>query len=333
MTDPHRPIDMQALRIFLATAQDCNMSRAAVRLGVSQSAVSQSVRLLEENFGAPLLNRASRPLTLTPAGVALAHRGRVLLEESLNLRGAVIEASRGIKPSLRIGLVDSFAATCGVPLVQQMLRDTAQLSVRTGLTPNLSEALVRRELDMVISSRPLDVDGMRNHLLMTEEFFVIAPVFEDGDTRAVPVCRTVADLPRLARALPIVRFNQQSHFGEQAERALRRLNLTLPRRLEVDTADTLTAMVAGGIGWAITTPLCLLQGAHFAHAVRHDVVAGLGAQRHLYLHARAGEFDALAEETFACIGEILRSRIADDLRAIKPELAELIHLHPWSERV
>jgi len=332
MTDKHRPIDMQALRIFLATAQDCNMSRAAVRLGISQSAVSQSVRLLEENFGAPLLNRASRPLTLTPAGVALAYRGRMLLEESLNLRGAVIEASRGIKPSLRLGLVDSFAATCGVPLVQQMLRDTAQLSVRTGLTPNLSEALVRRELDMVISSRPLDVDGMRNHLLMTEEFFVIAPV-ADTPERAVPVCRTVADLPLLARALPIVRFNQQSHFGEQAERALRRLNLTLPRRLEVDTADTLTAMVAGGIGWAITTPLCLLQGAHFAHAVRHDVVAGLGAQRHLYLHARVGEFDALAEETFARIVEILRSRIADALAAIKPELSELIHLHPWSERV
>ena len=102
-----RPIDMQALRVFVATAQDCNMSKAAERLGISQSAVSQSVRLLEESFGAPLLNRSARPLTLTPAGVALFNRGRVLLEEALNLRGAVIEASQGIKPSLRIGLVDS----------------------------------------------------------------------------------------------------------------------------------------------------------------------------------------------------------------------------------
>jgi len=308
------------------------MSKAAARLGISQSAVSQSVRLLEENFGAPLLNRASRPLTLTPAGVALAHRGQVLLEESLNLRGAVIEASQGIKPNLRIGLVDSFAATCGASLVQQLLRDTAQLSVRTGLTPNLSEALVRRELDIVISSRPLDVDGMRNHLLMTEEFFVIAPLFEDGSPQTAPVCRTVADLPMLARALPIVRFNQQSHLGEQAERALRRLHLSLPRRVEVDTADTLTAMVAGGIGWAITTPLCLLQGAHFAHAVRYDLVEGLGAQRHLYLHARAGEFDALAQDTFERIGEILQSRIAPALHAIEPALSTLIHRKPWSER-
>src|SRR5499433_1479765 len=118
----NRPIDMQALRVFLTTAQDCNMSKAAKRLGITQSAVSQSIRLLEENFGAPLLNRSARPLRLTPAGIALFNRGRGLLEEALNLRGAVIEASRGIKPSLRVGLVDSFAATCGTPMVQQLLR-------------------------------------------------------------------------------------------------------------------------------------------------------------------------------------------------------------------
>ena len=136
-----RPIDMQALRIFLATAQDCNMSKAAERLGITQSAVSQSVRLLEDSLGAVLLNRTARPLTLTAAGVALVHRGAALLDQAMNLRGAVIEASKGIKPSLRVGLVDSFAATCGTPLVQQLLRGTAQLSVRTGLTPNLAEAL------------------------------------------------------------------------------------------------------------------------------------------------------------------------------------------------
>ena len=137
----NRPIDMQALRVFLAAAEDCSMSKAAKRLGISQSAVSQSVRLLEDNFGSALLNRSARPLTLTPAGTALFNKGRVLLEQALNLRGAVIEASQGIKPSLRLGLVDSFAATCGTPLVQQLLYNTAQLSVRTGLTPKLGEEL------------------------------------------------------------------------------------------------------------------------------------------------------------------------------------------------
>lgn len=323
----NRPIDMQALRVFLATAQDCNMSKAAERLGISQSAVSQSIRLLEENFGAPLLNRSARPLTLTPAGIALFNRGRVLLEEALNLRGSVIEASRGIKPSLRVGLVDSFAATCGTPLVQQLLRNTAQLSVRTGLTPNLGEALARRELDLVISTRSLDLDGMANHLLMSERFFVIAP------KDSMPVCHSVADITALARVLPIVRFNQQSHLGEQTERALRRVGLNPPRRLEVDTADTLTSMVAGGIGWAITTPLCLLQGARSAASVRHDFVAELNAERKVYLHVRKGEYGSLGKETFEIVCAILENHISGELKAINPLLPGLIQIHPWSENV
>lgn len=323
-TAEKRPIDMQALRVFLATAQDCNMSKAAERLGISQSAVSQSLRLLEENIGTPLLNRSARPLTLTSAGIALFNRGRILLEEAMNLRGAVIEASQGIKPSLRVGLVDSFAATCGTPLVQGLLRSTTQLSVRSGLTPNLGEALARRELDLVVSSRSLDQDGIANYVLMSETFFVIAP-------KDAPKCRNVADITALARALPIVRFNQQSHLGEQVERALRRIGLSLPRRLEVQTADTLTSMVAGGLGWAITTPLCLLQGARSAATVRLDMPADLNAERKLYVHVRKGEYGTLGKEAFDMLGSILDNQIKYELKAINFRLPDLVQTHAWSE--
>ena len=324
MTDT-RPIDMQALRVFVATARDCNMSKAAVRLGISQSAVSQSVRLLEESFGAPLLNRSARPLTLTAAGLALFNRGRTLLDEAMNLRGAVIEASKGIKPSLRVGLVDSFAATCGTQMVRQLLCGTAHLSVRTGLTPTLDEALSRRELDLVVSSRALEMEGMANYLLMSEQFIVIAP------KNNFPACRNVADLAALARSLPIVRFNQQSHLGEQVERALRRVGLNPQRRLEVETADTLTSMVAGGLGWAITTPLCLLQGARSASLVRQGYVADLNAERRMFLHVRKGEYDILGRETFELIGSILNNHIKSELKAINSSLPDLIEVHPWSE--
>lgn len=303
------------------------MSKAAKRLGVSQSAVSQSIRLLEENLGAPLLNRSARPLTLTPAGIALYNRGRLLLEEALNLRAGVIEASKGIKPSLRLGLVDSFAATCGTPLVNQLLRSAAQLSVCTGLTPNLGEALARRELDLVITTRTLDMDGMANYLLLSERFIVIAPKHNS------PACRSLADLKNLSRALPIVRFNQQSHLGEQVERALRRAGVTPPRRLEVDNADTLTSMVAGGIGWAVTTPLCLLQGSRSASAVRIDFVPQLNAERKVFLHARKGEYGSLAKTCFDAIVGILQGQIATELGAINPHLPSHLETYSWNGNV
>lgn len=300
------------------------MSKAAERLGITQSAVSQSVRLLEESFGTPLLNRSVRPMTITAAGLALVNRGAILLNQAMNLRGAVIEASKGIKPNLRVGLVDSFAAVCGTPLVQELLRGTAQLSVRTGLTPNLAEALARRELDLVISTRYLDIDGMANHLLMSEQFFVIAP------RGYALVCRSVSDLVKLSKQLPIVRFNVQSHLGEQVETALRRLGISPARRLEVETADTLTSMVAGGIGWAVTTPLCLLQGARSAGAVRQNFVPELNAQRKLYLHVRKGEYDELGKQAFELAGSILDGYVRSELKALNPSLPNLVELHPWS---
>ncbi|WP_156226344.1 LysR family transcriptional regulator [Herbaspirillum chlorophenolicum] len=319
-----RLIDMQALRIFVATAQDCNMSRTAKKLGISQSAVSQTIRMLEDSVGAPLLNRTVRPLTLTPAGIALFNRGRALLDDACNIRSAVLDASREAKPSLRIGLVDSFAATCGTHLVQQLLQVTNQLAVRTGLTPNLGEALARRELDLVISSRQLDLEEIQSQPLMSERFMLIAPP-------SAPKCRVAADIATLEKALPIIRFNRQSHLGEQAERALRRIDVNPSHRLEVDTADTLTAMVAGGLGWAVTTPLCLLQGARSAAAVRVDVIEDLNEERTLYLHTRQGqgEYGVLGKEIFGLVQAILDSQVTGELREIDPALPAMTTIHSW----
>ncbi|WP_312933281.1 LysR family transcriptional regulator [Pseudomonas sp.] len=59
-------IDMYAVQVFIAVAETGSMSGAAVRLGISQSGVSQMVRQLEEELGVILINRSTRPMTLTP---------------------------------------------------------------------------------------------------------------------------------------------------------------------------------------------------------------------------------------------------------------------------
>ena len=165
---------------------------------------------------------------------------------------------------------------------------------------------------------------MANHLLMSEQFFVIAP------RGHALVCRSASDLVKLSKQLPIVRFNVQSHLGEQVETALRRLGISPARRLEVETADTLTSMVAGGIGWAVTTPLCLLQGARSAGAVRQDFVPELNAQRKLYLHVRKGEYDELGKQAFELAGSILDGYVRSELKALNSSLPNLVQLHPWS---
>lgn len=64
---------MQALRLFDTIVRHRSMTRAAAEAGVSQSAVSQSIKQLEVFLDTPLVDRSTRPLTLTPAGEAF-HR-------------------------------------------------------------------------------------------------------------------------------------------------------------------------------------------------------------------------------------------------------------------
>ena len=117
----NRLIDMYAVQVFIAVAEEGSMSGAAARMGISQSGVSQMVRQLEDELGVVLVDRTTRPMALTAFGVALRNRGSVLSEELSHLKAQVIDAGRGVNPDLRIGLVDSFAATCGSVFTRQLL--------------------------------------------------------------------------------------------------------------------------------------------------------------------------------------------------------------------
>ncbi|MBK5344707.1 LysR family transcriptional regulator [Pseudomonas sp. TH49] len=323
-----KPLDMQMLQIFVVTAQERNMSSAAKRLGLTQSAVSQSIRQLEDQFGVMLFNREHRPLALTPAGLALRNRGLVLLEDMNRLKSTVVDASHGIKPDVRVGLVDSFAATCGTQFIKALLARSTTLSVRTGLSPFQGEALIARDLDIVISSDPLsDVDGIVRRRLLFEHFLIITPQNYPGEVR------TAKDLRNLSEALPIVRFNRQSHVGGQAERFLRRMDLHIPHRLEVDTADTLSAMVAGDIGWAVTTPMCLLQASAYAREVKLHFLTSTQSGRSLYQLARKDEYGQLFDETYAIAHSIISTSMVQKLKAIHPDLPHWVDIEaPSSEK-
>src|SRR5690606_22881008 len=87
-----------------------------------------------------------------------------------------------------------------------------------------------------------------------EPFVLVAPIAWGDSLRNRPL-RDVLMENRL------VRYSARSHMGMQVERHLHRLRIDQSQLLSFDTSDSLLAMVVGGVGVAITTPLCLLQGA------------------------------------------------------------------------
>jgi DNA-binding transcriptional LysR family regulator len=288
-------------------------------MGISQSGVSQIIRQLEEELGVVLVNRTTRPMALTPFGIALRNRGAVLSEEIANLKAQVVEAGQGIKPDLRIGLVDSFASTCGSLFTKNLLGKVSQLSIRTGLSPQQGEALLRRDLDLIVTSDALiDANDVVRYRLFSERYFVITP---KSVRKSV---KSLEDVRALANSLPIVRFNRTSQVGMQIERYLRRIEVRAPNRLELDNADALTSMVAEGIGWAITSPMCFLQAVTHAGNVSTHVVENLGLERSLYLVARRDEYNAFFDDAYETAREVIETSFMPRLKALGSDIDKLI---------
>jgi DNA-binding transcriptional LysR family regulator len=243
-------LDLRALKIFLAVADLASMTAAAKRLDLSQSAVSQAIRQLEEDVGAVLIDRECRPLALTAAGAGLRARGAALVAEAESLYKSVREQAGAEAQLLRLGMVDSFAATLGPPLLKTLLASTVHLHVASGLSPGLGEALLARRLDMIVTTDPPEAPGMLERHLAAD--------------RAVRVADAAVACPRRVRRRRCRRLRAraagalQRRIAHRAtiERYLDECGVLPPNRLEIDTADSLVAMVAEGIGWALITPLC-----------------------------------------------------------------------------
>ncbi len=104
-----RSFDLHVLRAFLEVVDAGSMTAAAGRLGLTQSAVSQLVRQLEESMGAVLIDRSQRPVSPTETGRVLQRHARGIIGDVEALEVAVRHAGSSKVQELNIGVVDSFA--------------------------------------------------------------------------------------------------------------------------------------------------------------------------------------------------------------------------------
>jgi DNA-binding transcriptional LysR family regulator len=308
-------VDLVSLKVFLKVGTTGNMTAAAQALGMTQSGVSQVIQHLESELDVILLDRTRRPLRLTAAGSILARRAERLVEEADHLPAAVREAS--LVPEIRVGLVDSFAGTVGPHLVRPFMDRVSAITIWAGLTPPLSQALLNRQVDVIVASEAMDdVDSVRRDSLLRESFVLALP-------KSHRLSRSET-LEQLAERLPLIRYSARSAIGIQIDRHLRRLGVAAPRRVELDSSDTLFAMVAAGVGWAITTPLCILHGRPDPAAVRIERLPGPGFTRNLTMIAREGEYEQLIDRLATTARTALRESCLPAMRNLVPWLGDEI---------
>src|SRR3954452_20487300 len=135
--------DLNDLRAFLAVARERSFTRAAAKLGVSQSALSQTIRGVEERLGLRLLTRTTRSLAPTEAGDRLVQTLAPALE-NLDASVAALSALRD-KPAgtIRITSVEHASDTILAPALARFLPDYPDIRVEItndyGLTDIVTE--------------------------------------------------------------------------------------------------------------------------------------------------------------------------------------------------
>lgn len=314
-------LDVRSLKIFEAVASSGSISVAATELQITQSAVSQAVTQIEHILGTSVLDRSRRPLKLTPAGIALSRHARQIVHDMDRLIAQVHEADLASRPELRVGMIDSFAATVGPAIVKKITLSASQVLLWSGLAYSHAQALLNRQLDLIVTSDPMeDLDNLVRRPLFTEPFMVVIPrgrieQFED------------ADLKTIIQGMPLIRFSGRSHFGAIIERYLRRCSISAPRHLEIDTADVVMAMVAADLGCAITTPMCLVQAKGYTKDLVSLPLKGPALTRTIYQVSRQGEYEEMAESFYQTSRRILELNVLPEMKVHVPWLGAKAHLN------
>lgn len=100
-------MDIDQLRYFLKVAERQNFTRAAEELAISQPALSRSIQRLEEELGQPVLERKSRSVALTDAGMLLQARAQQALSILEDTKAEI--ADDGQSGRVRVGAIPTIA--------------------------------------------------------------------------------------------------------------------------------------------------------------------------------------------------------------------------------
>ena len=199
MADKSYQPTVAGLRAFVAVAEKRNFSSAATTLGVSQSTLSQALAALEAGLGAPLVERSTRRVFLTPEGAQLLPRAQAVIDAVDTFTAAAAGVSDPLRASIRLGLIPTVAPyvlpTVLAGLTEQLPDLTLQ--VIEDQTERLLTALRAGALDAALIALPADAPGVTALPIYEEDFVLALPPGHplSGKTR-VPVT-ALADLPLL----------------------------------------------------------------------------------------------------------------------------------------
>lgn len=180
-------MDLRQLEYFVAVAEEGGFGRAAQRLNIVQSAVSQQISRLERQIGAVLFNRSTRHVYLSGAGERLLPEARAVLAAAQRARQVAADVANGIDGVLRLGAIHGPG--------DRLYRTLNELSV---VAPRLRVRLTHQTVvDRLTAVHSARLDAALIRAQASAPGLELLPVWTEPLYAALPADHTLAGLPIL----------------------------------------------------------------------------------------------------------------------------------------
>jgi DNA-binding transcriptional LysR family regulator len=272
------------IRVFRAVARQLNFSRAAEELFLTQPAVTQQIKALEDELRVPLFYRTGGRISLTPGGKALlpiAEKMKALSEEAVL---AVAEAYGQKAGELSLGASQTIGQYLLPAFVAGFLDENpnVRITARSGNSDSILEALMAQDIQLALIEGPEQRKDIHLEPFMDDQMVLVVPTSHEWADEEI----NADDL----RNEPLVMREFGSGSRRVVEQALASIGLP-PRELnismELDSTEGLLSAVEAGLGvtfvsrWAVRNQLTL-------GSLRTSRVRGLELSRKFSIAYQAG---------------------------------------------
>ena len=247
-------INYELYRVFYHVATTLSFSEASKQLFISQSAVSQSIKVLEKKLDQPLFIRSTKKVQLTPEGEILLRH----VEPAMNLirkgESQLLEAHSLGGGQLRIGASDTICRYYLVPYLKRFHQEFpgVHIKVTNHTSIDCAKALGNGEVDFIVVNFP---NSALTGDLETRTIYEFHDVFI-ANPDAFPLMDQKLTFAQLLKQ-PIMMLDRRSTTSEFLHHIFQKNQLDLVPEIELSSNDLLIDLARIGLGIAFVPDYCL----------------------------------------------------------------------------
>lgn len=257
-------MNLYQLTTFVTVISEGSMTAAADKLYLTQPAVSQQIRNLEEDLGVELLVRGVRQIKASPQGEVLFEQARKILQLVQQAEIAIKSIGAELKGQIRIGTLNSIGLHIMSPLMGRLMRHNPELQIRVDYKSGheLVKAFKKGQFDVLILPQvqeefELTLEHVEEKFLLKEEMWLVV----SGKETDIPAQIAVKELSHF----PLVSFIEEfPGFNEKLQKLMDGAGINPRPIFESSNVGTLKRVIESGLGWGFLP----------AHSIRKQVRSG-----------------------------------------------------------